>query len=217
MDKYQIIESIKNNSIEVADFTNTELTDDDCLKLSNIIVNNHSVSKLIIRNLDIPVGINYIFDTLKTNKYIKSIILNNITFNDKNYYFLSEMLKYNKYIQKIDLDVKYKDDSKNSDFNTYFKLFCDSLIIHNNLLTFKINLEFNRLSNMLFDSLTTNISLKSLTIKNYRLDKFSIKYIDSFIKLFDNHQNLTKLTIYNLELGKHKNGIFYKSNTISIF
>ena len=245
MDKYQIFELIRNNSIEVADFTNAVLNDDDCLKLSNIIENNNSVSKLIIRNKNfneeallkklqynkaflinnyneyikykkeddlikylnnnccnqITIGYNYIFDALKNNNCIKTLVLDNVIFNDRNFYFFSEMLKSNKSIQKLDLNIDCNENYKET--RDCYKLFCDSLLIHNNLTSFKINFSNIIYSpkiriispSMIFDSLTTNTNLKKLSINNHFLNSDNI---ESFIKLLDNHKILSKLTLRKL-------------------
>ena len=87
--KYQIIESIKNNTISTADFTNSSLNDNDCNLLAEALQNNTSLETLIINNtLRSKKIFKYNFQFLKDNYNIyKTFSKNDINLFIQNTFF----------------------------------------------------------------------------------------------------------------------------------
>lgn len=235
-----IIEDINNNKL-VINISDSNLTDEDIIKIADLIKDNNTIKVLnlnsnykkslskninrfnyhlnitqseimtqykdnIINKITLK-GFIYLFNSLKYNNSINTLILDNRSYKKNTYnniYInsLSEMLLINKSISKLTLKM----DNMLSDET--FNKFCDALKNHNNFYTLKIYFEnFKIVSyyNKFLEILTNQKYLQSLTLYSIKSNKVidllkNLEYIYNLkIIINDNNYLLNKSIFETLE------------------
>ena len=214
MNKIQNINLIKNNSIKKADFTNSSLNDEDCIKLAEALHSNNSVNTLTINNslsMKKIYKYNYQFMVKNINNYkgltksrienyFSSHIFNNIN-NGYNYIF--DALKDHKTINKI----KLNNIELNEDNLEYFT----KILTNNNINTLHLKIYYSNpiYFNKLIEALNNNNNIYDFkiiisndineyqinelihTLMHFNLLKLTVKFYNSFTQ--NNMNNLAEL------------------------
>lgn len=180
-------------SIEDLTIPADSLTAGACKSLSEALIVNNSIHKLIMHN-NSEVGAKgclWISEALKVNKTLAHLYLGSCGVDDEGCTYLSEALKVNQFLSSLSL-------SSNKFTNTGLASLCNALKINTTIEI--LCLDDNNIQSegckLLTDLLTTNTTLKSLSLRSNNFTDEDCHYLAEIIKV-------TKV-LSSLDIGLNK-------------
>ena len=201
-----IIEDINNNE-PVINISDSNLTDEDIIKISDLIKDNNTIKvlnlssnykKCLSKNID---RFNYHLNIsqLEIMTQYKDNTKNKITL--KGYVYLFNSLKYNNSINTLILDNRSYE--KNTSNNTYINSLSEMLLINKSINKLKLKINY-MLSNEAFNNFCNalknhnNFYILKIYFENFKIDS----YYNIFLEILTNQKYLQSLTLYSIKSNK---------------